>query len=124
MTTELARLRGRDSSNAEVAPRENGLPSDREPKGEWNQLYFKEPFTLEDSLTLLSDCVEEALKSGVLDGSNTCSVERVVTNKEDPTQGWQALRLTSKGVRAVSFRTCVINCLKPRQLPVDQVTTV
>ena len=76
VTAELARVNGHES-NRELVVQSN--------RREWNHLYFQEPFTLKEALQLLSECVEEALKSGVLEGSNTCDIERVVSYQENPT---------------------------------------
>ena len=113
MTRDLERVKDNESRH-QVAQREDPLQSNKEPKGQWNQLYFKEPFAMKDALLLLGECIEEALKLGILAESDTCDVDRVVSDQENPNQGWQALRLTCKGVKSVSFRACVANLLQPR----------
>jgi hypothetical protein len=86
------------------------------PATQWMQLYFREPFTVEEGLDLLGECVEEAIKQKCLKEDATCSVEHVADFADEPKRGWQALRLTCQGATSVLFRKCVKNIFVHKSL--------
>ena len=92
------------------------------PTGQWSQIYFRAPFTVEKATKLLGECIKEDTKKKLLNEESPCEVELVVGNVKDPA-GWQALRLTCEGTRSVPYRSCVLAHVRSKQLEGGLVST-
>ena len=119
MRQELERLKSHQRHESQ----HNAHPLREGPTGQWTQIYFLAPFTVKKALELLKECVDEAVQKKLLKGESLCEVDIVVDDTEDPTRGWQALRLTCAGTRSVQFRSCVLAHIRSKQLEESLVST-